>query len=451
MALLNICILKEIFIYIYSIDKMKSLIYFISFLVSFFLILSIYILSNLRPSKEQFSVDSSTNSESASPPLDTPPASPPLDTPPASPPLDTPSTPPAQPTPLPFADTDATPPNFEDNFMLLTTYDNKTRVNTTYKRWFDISLPIASIQNLGEINRGSYFTLDKPVEFEKETLYEKVEGVKLQDVELTGPAALFFSKNKTNHMYPLTAFTILFMTKINNIGQNCILYECLCNSYNAITKDSASNAYQHSVISLVMNRTSATTTSITLNIGAQSSLPMSVDISNIITGNIVLIAVSFDESGRATVYINNNIAQAIDFAPLTNTNITLGSSPVIINKFGKLDLVLYSFAYYFKALSSQEIMNFIRFNNYYINGIDKLVQQSSEASKSLAAATDMASKMADKYNMASKLLDQCVNTSSVTSSTPVIQTSQLLTPNYDFANMFQSIVPRYPSKVSKMQ
>jgi hypothetical protein len=59
--------------------------------------------------------------------------------------------------------------------------------------------------------------------------------------------------------------------------------------------------------------------------------------------------------------------------------------------------------------------------------------------------------MADKYNMTSKLLDQCVNTSSVTSSTPVIQTSQLLTPNYDFANMFQSIVPRYPSKVSKMQ
>jgi hypothetical protein len=334
--------------------------------------------------------------------------------------------------------------------MLLTTYDNKIRVNSTYKRWFDISLPLANIQNLDSINRGSYFTFDRPIEFKKEALYKKVEGVKLLDVELAGPAALFFSKNKSTHMYPLTEFTILFMTEINNVGQNCVLYECLCNSYNDITKDSPSNTYQHSVISLVMNRTSPETISIVLNIGAQNSTPISVDISNIITSNIILIAISLNETGRATLYINN-VEHSIDFTPLTNTKITLGSSPVIINKFGKLDLVLYSFAYYFKALSSQEIMDFVRFNNYYINGIDKLMQQSSEANKSLAAATDMASKMANKYNMASKLLDQCVNTSTTPSSLPDISASQLLTANYDFSDMFKSIVPRYPSQVSKMQ
>jgi hypothetical protein len=418
---------------------MKSLIYFISFLVSFFLILGIYLLSNLRPSKEQFTSDTPDTPE-------TPDTSETPETP------ETPDTPetPETPETTAFADTDATPPHYKDNFMLLTTYDNKIRVNSTYKRWFDISLPLDTIQNLDGINRGSYFTFDRPIEFKKEALYQKVEGVKLLDVQLAGPAALFFSNNKTNHMYPLTEFTILFMTEINNVGQNCVLYECLCNSYNDITKDSTSNAYQYSVISLVMNRTSTTTVSIILNIGAHQSTPISVDISNIITGSIIPIAVSMKETGRTTLYINN-VAHTIDFSPLTNTNITLGSSPVIINKFGKLDLVLYSFAYYFKALTSEEIMDFVRFNNYYINGIDKLMQQSSEANKSLAAATDMASKMANKYNMASKLLDQCVNAPSVASSLPNISGNQLLTANYNFSDMFKSIVPRYPSKASKMQ
>jgi hypothetical protein len=81
----------------------------------------------------------------------------------------------------------------------------------------------------------------------------------------------------------------------------------------------------------------------------------------------------------------------------------LGSLPVIINKNGTLPMVMYSMAYYKKALTATDMIEYIRYNMFYFNGINLLLE---EQKKYLSMISDSDNNKS-KIEQMTRMLDKC--------------------------------------------
>ena len=377
-------------------QQMKILVYSMSFLLSFFITISLYLLNHLRPRNiERFTTSSSTTYQNVI-------------------------------------------PAYDDNFLLLTTYNKKNKIIQADKKWYDFDTSIDDSNTL------AYFTYNPSMSFTTHNTY--VESAKLNGIEMKGPIALKFANDESS--YELTEFTILFMVKFNTnaIKGNHTMFELLGNTLSTGDTSNTSPTYQPNRVSLEFKKKSATEVDIHITIGNDEQKYETQNISILENGKPILLSLVFNKNVSKQVQFKIDSLPKIEYSLIKTDIITLGSSPIIINKGGELDCELFSMAYYKKALNDAQIKQFEDFNDYYIQGINTFLSQTDAVRLSLLEAKQYNQENKKKIDNLNKQLQKCI--SSKTSSVPAT-TSTYGSLDPDFLPRIHINQIPIPSKISR--
>ena len=296
-------------------------------------------------------------------------------------------------------------PAYDDNFMLLTTFNKGENVSNNEMKWYDNNIDIDSILKT-DYNKGIYFNLSNTISMVDDKVMSLAKGVSIRNVSLSGPAALYFANNTKNTFF-ITDFTIIFMVKFVNISNNSTLFEILCNT--SVTNEYDDPVYTPQVISMNVIRVTENIVNIDVIFGSYKYTIKDIDINVLINDTIHLISLSYDSS-NLFVIIDNNM---YTFELAKQENITLGPLPITINKNGELNCILYSFAYYKKSLSTADIASFQQYIHHNLSGVTNTMKETEEYKKLLQEAQDNEKKNKNKLKDVSKLLDKCVSTNVV--------------------------------------
>jgi hypothetical protein len=284
-------------------------------------------------------------------------------------------------------------PKKNDNFMLLTTFNNLVKIRNDELRWYHDSVDIKDVL-MTDFNKGIFFSLGNAVSFETDKLIQQVQGANLQNTQLTGPIALYFS-NSEKSPFELSQFSLLFMIKIHAIQGTNTIFEMLCNTS---VVDGFTSSYIANAISMKLVEIDDKYFNIDIIFGTENYSVPRLEKHLLVNDSINLLALTFNTA---------NIVVRINSVPYTYTYnknaITLGSLPVIINKNGTLPMVMYSMAYYKKALTATDMIEYIRYNMFYFNGINLLLE---EQKKYLSMISDSDNNKS-KIEQMTRMLDKC--------------------------------------------
>jgi hypothetical protein len=280
-------------------------------------------------------------------------------------------------------------PKEENNFMILTTFNNASKIKNQELRWYDDKISMQNVL-MTDFNKGTFFSLGNAVTFETDKLVRHVQGANLHNIQLTGPIAMYFS-NSDKSPYELSQFSLLFMIKLYSIQGTNILFEMLCNT-------SVADTYIPNVICMKLIEINDKYFQIDVIFGTERFIVPNLEKHLLVNDSVNLLALTFSA---------NNIVVRINSVPYiyayTQTAISLGSLPVIVNKNGTMQLVLYSMAYYKKALTAADMTEYIRYNMFYFNGINKLLDEK----QTYADIQNEAESNKNKMDSMSKLLNKC--------------------------------------------
>ena len=311
-------------------------------------------------------------------------------------------------------------PKAEHNFMILTTFNNANKIKNQELRWYDDKIQMENVL-MTDFNKGTYFSLGNAVTYETDKLIRFVQGANLHNIQLTGPIAMYFSNSDVSP-YELSQFSLLFMMKLHSIQGANVLFEMLCNT-------SVVDTYIANVICMKFVEINEKYFQIEIIFGTERFVVSNLEKHLLVNESVNLVALTF--SANSIVIRINSTPYIFTY---TQNTISLGSSPVIINKNGSLEMVLYSMAYYKKALTASDMTEYIRYNMFYFNGINILLD---EKQKYLNIQSESESNKT-KMNSMSKLLEKC------TVSNDYISANEILKRNTQVPKMNAP----YPSKMS---
>lgn len=341
---------------------MKSLVYSISFLIGFFITISIYLIYTMYPHTfEEFT----GNTEGT------------------------------------LSSTQRYIPQYNNNLLLFTTFNKDNLIKST--KWFD-----EDVSPTNE-NTKAYLNFTNTLNFVDDAK-NHVKVAKLKNVELKAPLALYFANNTDT--YEITEFTILFMLNFKAISGSHTLFEMLCNTGFKNDSSTTNPEYFSQVVSINVESRSSSKVRLTAQVGQASAFTDDFDINLLKSDKPVLISLSYDKSKQTeqvTFKIDKHTDKKYTIPPLYLYSMYAGTAPVIINKSGEIDCEMYSMAYYTKALTSAEIDQYKAFNEYYINGINKYDQQSAASQKAVADANANQKENAKKLAALQKTLEKCIS------------------------------------------
>lgn len=291
-------------------------------------------------------------------------------------------------------------PARDSKFMLLTTFNNTRQLSNNQSRWYDIDVNLTDIR-MDDNNHNQFFSINNAITFSRDNVFDYLEGVNMKGVQLTGPISMNFSDRSINNVYSLTNFSAVFMMKINSIQRSSKLLEILCNTSSA----GIENGYMANAISIKIERKQGIRhIDIKIMFGTESYHIKDLDIKLFVNHSIMLVALTFD-SKHINLYINSMLYR---FNHNEAQNITLGTQPLIINKHGELDCVMYSVAYYKKCLSFHELSLFKKFMYHHLSGADALVDSNRDIHSKLIEEKEEADRNRESLESVSNLLDKCV-------------------------------------------
>jgi hypothetical protein len=362
---------------------MRPFIYTISFLLSFFLTLSVYLLVNMRPGVEKFAVGDQTQQVQTQPPQ-----------------VQTPSLPVSAVTDTVLDGTSLTGANiqkiipaYDDNFLSFNVYNIDNKLKNDLGKWYDS-------------DSDSYFLQFTPNTIGTTKLVDDIQGyvksVNAKNIEFKGPNASQFANDTST--FEISKFTFLTMVKFNGtpvVGAKNTVFELLCNTTSDDDSATTHPVYSSQVISLNLQTRSVTAgatistfVDAIVRIGKDTNtqtIPFQHSAFYTTTGSPILISLSYDKTTKLVTLTVGNVKRT--FTITTPNTITLGSAPFILNKGGEMDINMYSAAFYNKAMTDVEILTFQRFNDYYINGNNKLLEQSQTAASQLSDASKKLQKL----------------------------------------------------------
>lgn len=265
-------------------------------------------------------------------------------------------------------------PHRTDNFMMLTTFNGGESISNNDLRWYDNFLNKTDYSLVDE-NKNLYFNLNNPVNLIDDTTIRNAKGASLKNVSMKGPIAYNFANDDKN--YGMTEFTIIFMMKIGRITEHSVLYEMLCNTSSRDTDDNI--VYIPQSFSINIYKTGDEKANIDIFFGKNKYIIADIHTDILVTENIITLSLSYANS-KLTAYLENN---TYTFDLEEDPKLSLGSLPINVNKNGSLDMILYSFAYYKKALTKEDISDYKKYVNFYLNGIDKIINEKLEIDQKL--------------------------------------------------------------------
>lgn len=247
----------------------------------------------------------------------------------------------------------------DDISILINTYNVKNKkIHNTKFKWYN-ELINNHIYNSDNENNNEWFNISNPVNLIEYT--DTINSADLLNVQLSGPPGIKLVKN-TN--YILNNMSILSIIKINklddDVNYNFIELALQTNIDN--NKDSdGDNIYSWGVISLQFKNISKCKFNIIIRFGDKKYEWSDLDKRILLNKNVLF----------GIIYDGNKIKVVLDYLfkefIFGNTLLKVGSNPLVINKYGLIDMELFTFVYYNKNLSDIEIDLFIKYNNYYIN------------------------------------------------------------------------------------
>ena len=189
----------------------------------------------------------------------------------------------------------------------------------------------------------------------------------LKDIQLSGPSSMQFANN--NNTLSLTKFTIVLTTKINSmdIGEKyCLFKMALQNDVDHTTQNN-NTLSSGGPIALILTKKNCNNIVLNIYFADKEFYWTNIPV-NILQKNII-ISLSYLHNEGITILIDN-LHKNFSFDALNEYK--LGSTPIIINENGKLDMTLYNFTYYNTKLSNTDINSFININNHLLNNKHKI-------------------------------------------------------------------------------
>lgn len=261
-------------------------------------------------------------------------------------------------------------PNKSDLLMYLSSYNNNI-INEKLKWYSELS------KNDNELlNKGSYFSFNNIIQNKPFLLNEKILGADINNIILSGPNAEYFSNN-IDSKNDLKHFTVMFHIKINKLSEINTLYEMICNTTTKYDKEKEEDIYIPNSIYIKINRIKDDIYNIILNIGSKKYIIEDIN-DNIFNNDITFISLKLDDK-KITFILNDNIYNFnYDSYSLTTSN-----QPIIINKKGNIDGILYNFAYYKDSISMNNINKYKKYVNFYIYGANNIINEKNTLSDEL--------------------------------------------------------------------
>lgn len=286
-------------------------------------------------------------------------------------------------------------PKITSKYMFLNTYNNN--LSNSEQKWYDNDINYNTLSAI-DFNTGMYFIYNNPIELTKPLIEGGTSGANINKVQLNGPNALYFANNNKINNFELSSFSLIFMLKINKFINNVMLFEMLANT-SVIDIGNEEPKYLANSVSIYIIIRDDANYDIEITIGNTKYPITNIDKKILLSVDINLIALIFD--GLNITFVINN--STYKFKYQKTDLITLGSSPVIINKDGDLNAIVYSVVFYKTPLTLDDIVAYKKYNYNFIYGVNYADELRK---KSELLLNDAISKTVDKDQQIKDLLEQ---------------------------------------------
>ena len=245
-------------------------------------------------------------------------------------------------------------------FMCINTYLDIANISLNDGKWYDNY----SERKYYDHNINNYFKFNKGIELYDNDLNKN--GAKLADiknVQLDGPACFNFANN--SETYELTEFSMFLVTKITNFSNNHnVLFEMTGNS---VTTDKIVPNYTSSIINVDFIVNEKLNYNVNIRVGDIIYTGLIDNIDKDIIHDPYYITLGLYYTSTTIGFIINK--KLYEYANKNPYKINLGSTPLIINKYGSINMQLFNFVYYKTLYHFDYFDNFVSYNNYYISGL----------------------------------------------------------------------------------
>ena len=268
------------------------------------------------------------------------------------------------------SDDDSIIPYAGYKFMSINTYNDINKISLSDGKWYDID----NEKKYYDYNYNNYFKFDKSINLEKNRLNNKngASGANIYNNELRGPSCYNFANN--SETYELVEFTMFITANFIACSKtNNILFEL---TGNTITTDKIIPQYTTSIININIIINSNKNYDFHLTIGDIIYKGQANDIDKTLLEDSEYITIGlFYTKDKIGLILNSKI---YEYSNINKFPITLGSTPLIINKYGSINMYLYNFIYYKTLFNFNYYDYLVRYNNYYISGLNSSKCQKPE-------------------------------------------------------------------------
>jgi len=245
-------------------------------------------------------------------------------------------------------------------FMCINTYLDIGNISLNDGKWYDNY----SEKRHYDLNVNNYFKFNQGIELYDNDLNKN--GAKLaniRNVQLEGPACFNFANN--SETYELTEFSMFLVTKITNFSNNHnILFEMTGNS---VTTDKIVPNYTSSIINVDFIVNEKLNYNVNIRVGDIVYTGLIDNIDKDIIHDPYYITLGLYYTSTTIGFIINK--KLYEYANKNPYKINLGSTPLIINKYGSINMQLLNFVYYKTLFHFDHFDYFVSYNNFYISGL----------------------------------------------------------------------------------
>jgi len=298
---------------------------------------------------------------------------------------------------------DAFIPYNSHKFMCINTFFDITKIDNNINRWYECDLQKEKYSKI-KINENHYFTFDKIINIKPNTINDNGSyGADINAVELRGPKSFYFANNiETNE---LNEFTILMSIKIKDItSKNNILFELTGNT--EIVND-IKPKYLISIVNLNIRINEKNNYDFIITIGDSiyNGEINNIEKTTLKNNDFIIIGLIYTID-EITFLLNK---QVFKYKTKQAFKVKLGSTPIIINKQGLMNINLYSFVYYKSALPSSEYLLFFKHNYYYLSGLNNIIETSQKKNEVPLVEVDMKNDLDIKLRELENKIDNKLN------------------------------------------
>ena len=267
----------------------------------------------------------------------------------------------------------------KENILMQISTEKETNIDNASNKWYDNFN--YDFKSSNHDNNKFWFIISNNIK--KLTNNKYATGALLKDIQLSGPSSMQFANN--NNTLSLTKFTIVLTTKINSmdIGEKyCLFKMALQKDVDHTTQNDNTLSYGGH-IALILTKKNCNNIALNIYFADKEFYWTNIPI-NILQKNII-ISLSYLHNEGITILIDN-LHKNFSFDILNEYK--LGSTHIIINENGKLDMTLYNFTYYNTKLSNTDINSFININNHLLNNKHKITDNYLSQIKELELDVD---------------------------------------------------------------